>query len=104
MDANNKSRTKRTEKCNKGSLLVFVISFILVVLLLVKIEAVNRKAEALEAKIEKRIQRIEDEIKTKVQIMFEESLQSNMITATAKRRDRNRVVLGKLLLIASSLT
>jgi len=64
MDANNKSRTKCTNKYNKGSLLVFVISLILVVFLFVKIEVVNRKAEALEAKIEKHIQRIEDEIKT----------------------------------------
>ena len=64
MDANNKSRTKCTNKYNKRSLLVFVISLILVVFLFVKIEVVNRKAEALEAKIEKHIQRIEDEIKT----------------------------------------
>ena len=68
-----------------------------------KIEVVNRKAEALEAKIEKHIQRIEDEIKTKVQRTFEEYLQSIMITTTTKSRDLNLAILGKLFLIASNL-
>ena len=104
MDANNKSHTKCTEKYNKGSLLVFVISLVLAVLLSVKIAVVNRKAEAIEAKLEKRIQRIEDELKNTVQKTVEEYLQSNKIPATTKSRDRDRVILGKVFRIASNST
>jgi len=95
MDTTHKSHTKCTDKYNKGSLLVLVISLVLAVLLFVKIEVVNRKAEAIEAKLEKRIEQIDDEMKTKVQRIFEYYLQSNMITATAKSRDRDRVIFGK---------
>ena len=102
MDANNKSPTKCAEKYNKGSLLVFVISLVLAVLLFLKIERVNRKAEAIEAKLEIRIQRIEDEMKNTVQKTVEEYLQSNKIPSTTKSRDRDRVVLGKLFRIASN--
>jgi len=93
MDANNKSPTKCTDKYHKGSLLVLVVSLVLTVLLFVKIEGVNRKAEASEAKLENRIQRIEDEMKNKMQKMLEEYLQSNKIPATTKSRDRDRVIL-----------
>ena len=95
MDTTHKSHTKCIDKYNKGSLLVFVISLVLAVLLFGKIEVVNRKAEAIEAKLEKRIQRIDDEMKAKVQRMFEDYLQTNMITATTESRDRDRVILGK---------
>ena len=81
-----------------------MISLVLAVLLFVKIEVVNRKAEAIEAKLEIRIQRIEDEMKNRVQKTVEEYLQSIKIPATTKSRDRDRIILGKLFRIASNST
>ena len=101
MDATNKTHTECTEKYNKVSLLLFVISLVFIVLLFVKIEVVNKKAEAIEAKLVNCIRQIDNEMKNKVQRMVEKYLQSNMITATMKSRDREHVILGKLFLITS---
>ena len=101
MDTNIKSHSTCSDKTNKGSLLVLVISLFLAVLLFVKTEVVNRKAETIEAKFEDRIQRIESEMKNTVQKMVEEQLQSNMISKTTESGERNRVISGKLFLIES---
>ena len=101
MDANVKSHSKCSDKNNRGLLLVLVISLVPAVLLFVKTEVVNRKAEAIKAKLETRIQRIEDEIKTRVHIMVEKHLQSNLISKTSERSERKRVLLGKLVQVSN---
>ena len=50
----------------KDSLVISVLSLVLFALMFVRIEVVHRRAEVTEAKLEKRIQRIEDEMQEKV--------------------------------------
>ena len=91
-----KSHSKCKDKSyNKGSLAILVILAISLILLalFVRIEVVHRKAEVIEAKLVKRIQRIEDEMQTKVQNMVKEILQSKRIPTTIDLR--NHVILGK---------
>ena len=59
-----KSSMKRFPK--KDSLVISVLSLVLFALMFVRIEVVHRRAEVTEAKLEKRIQRIEDEMQEKV--------------------------------------
>lgn len=62
-----KSNAKCSTKVSKKDLLVvFGMSFVLFALLIVRVEFVNRRAEVMEGKLEKRIQRIEDEMQGKV--------------------------------------
>ena len=73
--------TKSNAKCSttvskKDSLVIFGLSLVLFALLIVRVEFVNRRAEVMEAKLEKRIQRIEDEMQGKVHSILKEMLQT----------------------------
>ena len=98
MDAKIKSKTKCHEKYNSGSLVILIISLVLGALLFVRIEVVNRKAEVIEAKLETRLQRSEDEMLAKVQKLVSEILQAKLAPVNTKREGRNRVSLGELLI------
>ena len=54
--------------------MIFAMSLFLFGLMFVRIEVVHRKTEVMEAKLEKRIQRIEDEMQMKVQTIVKEML------------------------------
>ena len=64
--------TKSNAKCStkpvskKDSLVMFGMSLVFFALLIVRVEFVNRRAEVMETKLEKRIQRIEDEMQGKM--------------------------------------
>ena len=59
----------------------------------VRIEVVHRKTEVMEAKLEKRIQRIEDEMQMKVQTIVKEMLLTEGKTIT--RHSRVYASMGK---------
>ena len=62
------------------------MSLFLFGLMFVRIEVVHRKAEVMEAKLEKRIQRIEDEMQMKVQTIVKEMLLTEGKTTTGDSR------------------
>lgn len=95
MDAQIKSNFRFSD--NKVSLVVLAISVILAILLFVKIELVSRKTETKEAKLEDRIQRIEEELQNKVHKMFEQVYQSNAIPARRKSGEWDPVIWGKII-------
>ena len=97
MDAIDKSHTKCSDKCSKGSLVALVISVLLAILLFVRIEFVHRKSEATVAQLAFRIQRIEEEMQDKTQNRIMEILPSNVIPASKEKRAMDILYSGKLL-------
>ena len=68
------SKSSFTNFSKRESLVIFAMSLFLFGLMFVRIEVVHRKTEVMEAKLEKRIQRIEDEMQMKVQTIVKEML------------------------------
>ena len=68
------SKSRFTKFSKRESLVIFAMSLFLFGLMFVRIEVVHRKAEMMEAKLVKRIQRIEDEMQMKVQTIVKEML------------------------------
>ena len=66
--------------------MIFAMSLFLFGLMFVRIEVVHRKTEVMEAKLEKRIQRIEDEMQMKVQTIVKEALLTEGKTITRHSR------------------
>ena len=84
--------TKSNAKCStkpvskKDSMVIFGMSLVLFAFMIVRVEVVNRRAGVMEAKLEKRIQRIEEEILGKVHTILKEMLQTerNLTTQSTK--------------------
>ena len=95
MEEETKSKAKCSTKpvSKKDSLVIFGLSLVLFALLIVRVEFVNRRAEVMEAKLEKRIQRIEDEMQGKVHSILKEMLQTER--NPTKRSSRNFANMGK---------
>ena len=94
MEEETKSKAKCSTKVSKkDSLVIFGLSLVLFALLIVRVEFVNRRAEVMEAKLEKRIQRIEDEMQGKVHSILEEIFQTER--NSTKRSSRNSANMGK---------
>ena len=74
--------TKSNAKCStkpvskKDSMVIFGMSLVLFAFIIVRVEVVNRRAGVMEAKLEKRIQRIEEEMLGKVHTIMKEMLQT----------------------------
>ena len=85
--------TKSNAKCStkpvskRDSLVMFGMSLVFFALLIARVEFVNRRAEVMDAKLEKRIQRIEDES------ILEEIFQTER--NSTKRSSRNSANMGK---------
>ena len=62
----NSAKSSMNRFPKKDSLVISVLSLVLFALMFVRIEVVHRRAEVTEAKLEKRIQRIEDEMQEKL--------------------------------------
>lgn len=60
MDAKKHSNHYCSDKINKISFAVSVISLVLAALLFVEVDIVNRKAESMETKLQNRVQRMEE--------------------------------------------
>ena len=80
------SKSCFTKFSKKESLVIFAMSLFLFGLVFVRIEVVHRKARVMEAKLEKRIQRIEDEMQMKVQTIVQEILLTEGKTMTGHSR------------------
>ena len=94
MEEETKSKAKCSTKVSKkDSLVIFGLSLVLFALLIVRVEFVNRRAEVMGAKLEKRIQRIEDEMQGKVHSILKEMLQTEW--NPTKRSSRNFANMGK---------
>ena len=61
----NSAKSSMNRFPKKDSLVISVLSLVLFALMFVRIEVVHRRTEVTEAKLEKRIQRIEDEMREK---------------------------------------
>ena len=91
--------TKSNAKCStkpvskRDSLVMFGMSLVFFALLIARVEFVNRRAEVMDAKLEKRIQRIEDEMQRKVHSILEEIFQTER--NSTKRSSRNSANMGK---------
>ena len=87
MEEETKSNAKFSTKpvSKKDSLVIFG--------LIVRVEVVNRRAEVMVAKLEKRIQRIEDEMQGKVHSILKEIFQTER--NPTKRGSRNSANMGK---------
>ena len=95
MEEETKSKAKCSTKpvSKKDSLVIFGLSLVLFAFMIVRVEFVNRRAEVMEAKLEKRIQRIEDEMQGKVHSILKEMLQTEW--NPTKRSSRNFANMGK---------
>ena len=94
MEEETKSYVKCSTKVSKkDSLVIFGLSLVLFAFMIVSVEFVNRRAEVMEAKLEKRIQQIEDEMQGKVHSILKEMLQTERNATT--RSSRNSASIGK---------
>ena len=94
MEEETKSYAKCSTKVSKkDSLVIFGLSLVLFALLIVRVEFLNWRAEVMEAKLEKRIQQIEDEMQGKVHSILKEMLQTERNPTT--RSSRNSASIGK---------
>ena len=80
------SKSCFTKFSQKESLVIFAMSLFLFGLMFVRIEVVHRKAGVMEAKLVKRIQRIEDEMQMKAQTIVKEMLLTEGKTTTGDSR------------------
>ena len=87
------SKSRFTKFSKRESLVICAMSLFLFGLMFVRIEVVHRKAEVMEAKLEKRIQRIEDEMQMKVQTIVKEMLLTG--GKTMKGHSRIHASMGK---------
>lgn len=94
MDAKKHSNLNCSDKINKGSLAISVISLVLAALLFVEVDVVNRKTESMETKLQDRVQRMEDDMEAKLQRMVQEMLQSSAIPTTRKSTRGNEGIFG----------
>ena len=94
MEEETKSNAKCSTKVSKkDSLVIFGMSLVLFAFMIVRVEVVNRRAGVMEAKLEKRIQRIEEEMQEKVHSILKEMLQTERSPTT--RSSRNSAGIGK---------
>ena len=95
MEEETKSKAKCSTKpvSKKDSFAIFGFSLVLLALLIVRVEFLNRRAEVMEAKLEKRIQQIEDEMQGKVHSILKEIFQTER--NPTKRGSRNSANVGK---------
>ena len=80
------SKSCFTKFSKRESLVIFAMSLFVFGLMFVRIEVVHRKTEVMEAKLEKRIQRIEDEMQMKAQTIVKEMLLTEGKTTTGDSR------------------
>ena len=97
MDAKRNVRTKSTENICRISVAISVTSLILVTLLFMRVEFVYNNSKALETRLENRIQRIDDDLKTNTQRIVKKRLQIYENASTTRRKERPDVIFGESL-------
>ena len=68
-----------------------------------RIEFVYNNSKALETKLENRIQRIDDDLKTNIERMVKKKLQIYENASTTRRKERPDVIFGKSLFTRTSV-
>ena len=103
MDAKRNVRTKSTEKISRIPLAISVTSLTLVTFLFMRIEFVYNNSKALETRLENRIQRIDDDLKTNIERIVKKKLQIYENASTTRRKERPDVIFGKSLFTRTSV-
>ena len=103
MDAKRNVRTKSTEKISRISVAISVTSLTLVTLLFMRIEFVYNNSKALETRLENRIQRIDDGLKTNIERIVKKRLQIYETASTARRKEMPDVIFGESLATRTSV-
>ncbi|RMX45209.1 hypothetical protein pdam_00021082 [Pocillopora damicornis] len=75
----------------------------LVTLLFMRIEFVDNNSKALETRLEYRIQRIDDDLKTNIERIVKKRLQIYETASTTRRKERRDIIFNKSLLIRTSV-
>ena len=102
MDSKRNVRTKSTEKISRIPLAISVTSLTLVTLLFMRIEFVYNNSKALEIRLENRIQRIDDDLKTNIERIVKKRLQIYETASTTRRKERPDVIFGESLVTRTS--
>ena len=103
MDAKRNICTKSSEKIRIISLAISVTSLTLVTLLFMRIEFVYNNSKALEIRLENRIQRIDDDLKTNIERIVKKRLQIYETASTTRRKERPDVIFGESLVTRTSV-
>ena len=75
----------------------------LVTLLFMRIEFVDNNSKALETRLENRIQRIDDDLKTNIERIVKKRLQIYETASKTRRKERRDIIFNKSLLIRTSV-
>ena len=102
MDAKRNVCSKSSEKSSRISVAISVTSLTLVTLLFMRIEFVYNNSKALEARLENRIQRIDDDLKTNIERIVKKRLQIYETASTTRRKERPDVIFGESLVTRTS--
>ena len=103
MDAKRNIRTDSSETIIRISVAISVTSLTLVTLLFMRIEFVYNNSKALETRLENRIQRIDDDLKTNIERIVKKRLQIYETASTTRRKERPDVIFGKSLFTRTSV-
>ena len=103
MDAKRNVCSKSSEKISRISVAISVTSLTLVTLLFMRIEFVYNNSKALEARLENRIQRIDDDLKTNIERIVKKRLQIYETASTARRKEKSHVIFGESLATRTSV-
>ena len=103
MDAKRNVRTKSTEKISRISVAISLTSLTLVTFLFMRIEVVYNNSKVLETRLENRIQRIDDDLKTNIERIVKKRLQIYETASTTRRKERPDVIFGKSLFTRTSV-
>ena len=103
MDSKRNVRTKSTEKISRIPLAISVTSLTLVTLLFMRIEFVYNNSKALERRLENRIQRIDDDLKTNIERIVKKRLQIYETASTTRKKERPDVIFGESLITRTSV-
>ena len=103
MDAKRNVCSKSSEKSSRISVAISVTSLTLVTLLFMRIEFVYNNSKALETRLENRIQRIDDDLKTNIERIVKKRLQIYETASTARRKEKSDVIFGESLATRTSV-
>ena len=103
MDTKRNVRTKSSEEISRISVAFSVTSLTLVTFLLMRIEFVYNNSKAMETRLENRIQRIDDDLKTNIERIVKKRLQIYETASTTRRKEKPDVMFGESLVTRTSV-
>ena len=102
MDAKRNVRTKSNEEISRISVAISVTSWTLVTFLFMRIEFVYNNSKAMETRLENRIQRIDDDLKTNMERIVKKRVQIYETASTTRRKEKPDVIFGESLITRTS--